>query len=48
MEAWITNIKVVVGLVKRNKVTRDEKRCQVDSNFLLEAKPMKETETDKE
>lgn len=47
MEAWITNIKVVVGPVKI-KVTRDEKGSQVDSNFLLEAKPMKETETEKE
>ena len=48
MEAWITNIKVVVGPVKINKVTRDEKGSQAESNSLLEAKPMKETGTDKE
>lgn len=48
MKAWKTNIKVVAGPVKINKVTRDEKSSQVESNFLLEAKPMKETEIDKE
>ena len=44
----MTNIKAVAGPVKINKVTRDEKGSQVESNFLLEAKPMKETEIDKD
>ena len=48
MKAWMTNIKVVAGPVKINKVTCDEKGSQVESYFLLEAKPMKETEIDKE